>query len=228
MRPVLVGIAFATLDCCIHYVRVQCSEAVDETEAETALSNMQVIRGTLDNGLRVVMNPDQHGPDRRGVGVLRRRVPERSQGPIRLRAPLRTHDVSGFSQRWQGRTLRPDHQSRWERERYDQQRPDELLRNAPRQRARARALARGRPDALTCHHAGQLRKPAPDRDGGATPAHRQSAVHPEHASHQRACVRRLLAIRALDHRRHAGPDRCAPRGGSGVLRHPLRTRTTRC
>jgi predicted Zn-dependent peptidase len=60
MRPVLVGIAFATLVAAL--VSFEASgEAANEPGA-SALSNMQVIRGALNNGLRVVMNPDNTVP----------------------------------------------------------------------------------------------------------------------------------------------------------------------
>ena len=166
--------------------------------------------------------PRQHRPHGRGRGLLRRRLAQRGQRPLGLRAPLRAHDVSGVGQRRQGRALQSDHQSRRKRQRNDEQRPYELLRNAPLERARARIVARSRPNAIAGDHAGQLREPADDRHGGATAADRQSAVHPQHAAHQRAGLRRLLAVRTLDHRGHARPDRRPPRSRPRVLRYTLR------
>ena len=59
MRPVLMGIALATL--CAALVTFEGS-GVAEEPGGSALSNMQVMRATLDNGLRVVMNPDNTVP----------------------------------------------------------------------------------------------------------------------------------------------------------------------
>ncbi len=111
-------------------------------------------------------------------GQLQRRLARRAQGPHRLRASLRAHDVQGVRQRRSRRAPAPHLRQRRVDERHDQQGSDALLRDPARQPARPRALPRGRSHALARHHQGQPRQPAQRRAGGAAARRRQPAVRP--------------------------------------------------
>ena len=50
----------------------------------------------LANGLKVVLSRDTSSPTAVRGGLLQHRVPHRAEGPHRVRAPLRAHDVPGI------------------------------------------------------------------------------------------------------------------------------------
>ncbi len=53
---------------------------------------------TLPNGLARLFDAGRQHRERLGAGLVRRRLGRRSRGPLRLRAPLRTHHVQGDAQ----------------------------------------------------------------------------------------------------------------------------------
>ena len=52
----------------------------------------------LPNGLKVVLSKDITAPVVARRGLLQHRLPDRAEGPHRLRAPLRAHDVPGLEE----------------------------------------------------------------------------------------------------------------------------------
>ena len=52
----------------------------------------------LPNGLRVVLSPEPHRADHLRGGLLPHRISHRAARPHRVRAPVRTHDVSGLAE----------------------------------------------------------------------------------------------------------------------------------
>ena len=203
------------------------SEAIAE-QNEVALSNLQVSRATLDNGLRVVMNQDHTVPTV-AVSVYydvgsRNEVKGRSgfahlfehmmfQGSANVGKGEHFSLIINRGGSANGTTSN-------DRTNYFETLPsNELALGLWLEADRMRSLV---------DHPGELREPADDRHGRAPPANRQPALHPEHASHQRAGLRRLLAVRALDHWRHAGFARRAARGRPGSSSIRTTRQTTRC
>ena len=115
--------------------------------------NLQVQKATLDNGLRVVMNVDHTSPTV-AVDVIYdvgARNEERGRSGF---AHLFEHMMfQGSANVAQGRALQARLGARRHAQRDDVERSHELLRDAARERAAARALARGRPHEVARRHA---------------------------------------------------------------------------
>ncbi len=95
-------------------------------------------------GRALARHDDADGRRRR---LLQHRVPQRAEGPHRLRAPLRAHDVPGLAEPRQDGVHPARRVERRPAERLDALRLHELLPGRPVARARDGALGRSRPHA---------------------------------------------------------------------------------
>ena len=89
--------------------------------------------------------------------LLQHRLPHRAEGPDRLRAPLRAHDVPGLGEPREDGVHPPRRVERRPPQRLDAVRLHQLLPGRPVARARDGALGRGRSDARPRHHAENLK-----------------------------------------------------------------------
>ena len=139
-----------------------------------------------------------HHAQRHRAGLVRRRGQERSARPLRLRAPVRAHDVQGHP-RHAGRVHGPaDRGRRRHEQRLHPGRHHRVLRGDPRRRPAAADLGRSRADELAGGRQGQLQfrarrwsrrscasgcSPAPTGGSSTTDLPEDSfAVHPYHRS----------------------------------------------
>ena len=106
----------------------------------------------------------------------------------------------------------------------DLARPHELLRDAPRPRAGAGALARGRPDGVAAagHDPGEARQPARRGQERAPLERRQPALRVVGREDAGTRLPRGAPVSPLDDRLDGGPLGRIARGRRRVLRHLLR------
>ena len=130
----------------------------------------------LDNGLKVVVSTGSLGAGGAGRGHLQHRLPRRAEGPHRLRAPVRAHDVPGFGQREEDAARLADAGGRRRRQRLDPLRLHQLLPVAAVERARTRAVPRGRPHAIARGDGREPEEPAERRQRGSARQRAQPAA----------------------------------------------------
>ena len=147
-----------------------------------------------------------------------------SPGQDRLRAPVRARHVPGLPPCRQGRTRRADPGGRRDDERLHLAGSDELLRDAARAPAGARALARGRPDgdAPRCAEPGEPRQPARGRQEREALVVRQPAVWLVAGEAPGPPVPARAPLPPLDDRVDGRPGRGVARGCQRVLPDLLR------
>jgi hypothetical protein len=189
---------------------------------------LPVQRETFDNGLRVVLNVDHTSPTV-AVAVVYD-VGSRNEEPGRSGfAHLFEHMMfQGSKNVVEGRALSPDLGARGRAQRHDQQRPHQLLRGAALERARARPLARGRPDEVARREPRELREPAQGGAGGVPDARLQRGLRAERAAPGGAGLSGLLALRALHHRLDGRPRRRASSTGWWTFMRTTTGPTTPC
>ena len=155
--------------------------------------------------------------------LLQHRLPQRAQGPHRLRAFVRTPDVPGLEEPGQDGVRAPDREERRGHERVHPFRFHELLPGGPREHRGNRAVGRGRSHEGPRHRPGQSHKPAgsgEERGQGQRlePALRRFPLdrHAHGREHELAERAQLLWRSRRARRRH-------PAGREGLLRDLLRS-----
>ena len=184
-------------------------------------------------------SPDRSAPVI-GVAVLYDvGIRSEPRGPHRLRAPLRAPHVPGLDEPREARALPLRAVLGRHVQRQHPHRLHQLLRGAAVERARARAVPRGRPDALAADHRGEPGQPArrgEERDPGqrAQPPVRRVPVdlpagRPVRQLRQLAQrVRRLRGSRERDRRRrHATSSRSTTRRATPCWPWPATSMSTR-
>ena len=176
------------------------------------------------NGLRVIVAEDHLAPV---VAVnLWYDVGSKHEvtGQDRLRPPVRARHVPGLAPRRQGRAHRPRPGGRRDDERLDLARPDELLRDAAGPPARARAVARGRPDGDPARRAqpGEPRQPARGRQEREALVVRQPAVRLVPGEAPGPPLPAGASVPPLDDRLDGRPRRGLARGRQRLLPDLLR------
>ena len=159
--------------------------------------------------------------------LLQHRLPHRAEGPHRLRAPLRAHDVPGLREPRQDGVHQARPVERRRPERLDALRLHELLRDRAVQRARDGALGRGRPHAGPRDHAGQPEEPAGRRQERGPGQRAEPAVRRVPVARPAAVREHQLVQRAQLLRRPEGPRRRDARGRQEVLQDLLRAEQRR-
>ena len=176
----------------------------------------------LTNGLRLIVAEDHVAPVFSIAVIYNVGSRDERQGPHRLRAPVRAHDVQGLRERRARRALLHHLQQRRHDERHDEQGAHALLRDDAGQPARRGAVPRGRPHAVARDRQGQPRQPA-ERGAGRAPA---AASTTSRYGRTFEAVDELAfdnrRLQALGDRIDGRSERGVGRGRRGVLQDLLR------
>ena len=149
--------------------------------------------------------------------LLQHRLPDRAEGPDRLRPPLRAPHVPGLEEPREDGVHQARPVERRHPERLDALRLHELLRGRAREHAQDRALGRSRPDARPRDHAGQPHEPAGRREERGQGQRPEPSVRRVPVARHAAGRERELVQRAQLLRRPQGPRRGDARGRPGLL-----------
>ncbi len=157
------------------------SEAQAPKAGSPPMIKLDYEKYTLPNGLDVILRRDPSVPIV-AVNLWYHVGPaNETDGPHRVRAPLRAHDVPGLGARRRRRALRAARgRRRVAHQRHDELRPHQLLRGPAVEPARAGAVARDRPHGLPARHArpGEALEPAGRGAQRAPAERRERAVRP--------------------------------------------------
>ena len=166
--------------------------------------------------------------DRPREPVVPRRLEEREDRAHRLRAPLRAHDVPGLEERARSEYFAYAEKAGANlagggRQRHDEQRPHELLRDRALRKPGEPAVARVGPpgDAARRPDEGEARQPARRRQERAAAGAREHALRALVQAHHREHLSGRTPLLVDRHRQPGGPDRGDARRREGLLPHLL-------